>query len=274
MKRTRPYLLKKYENIYRREPKSRVFVLLADIYRQNEELAKALKICQEGLKKHPNFSAGYTALAMIFIDKDELKPAVQALEKAVQLTPESLQTYKLLGSVYRKLKDPLNTLRVYKKILFLEPKNKSAGNIVKKLEVITSAQYDSAGFAFKNLEEISSVLSAVSSETGRSLEVIHPIFKSTGDQEEKQFAVRLSMIKALFYRNKIKKARWFLQEMNNIYGHQENYKKYIQYWENKLGSIAQPEEAAAYSSRAKKIRILRHFLRRINQHENSSLHKT
>lgn len=235
MKPSDQSLIKKYLSIYKKNPHSKVFALLADLYRKQGAIDKAFRLCKAGLKQHPQFALGHIALALILLDINKLKLAVESLEKAIDLAPENIFAYKLLGQTWLKLKDPEKTLQAYKMVLFLEPGNKNAENIIKKLEPVTASQYDKTGFAFKTLKELTQYTSTKSSET-EDIEppILHPIPKIHPQKETDQFEARISMIEALIYRKESSKARQFLQEMKNTYSHHKQFINQIQALENKL----------------------------------------
>ena len=132
-------LLKKYHSIYKKAPESRIFALLADLYRQKRDLKKALSLCEEGLKQHPSFSAGLIAKALILRDLGHRKECAEILEKAIKLAPESLLAHSLLGQIYLRMRDHVNTLKAYKIVLSLDPGNIKARHIVQKLEPFEEA---------------------------------------------------------------------------------------------------------------------------------------
>ena len=220
---------KKYLSIYKKNPKSKVFVLLSELYRKKGEQKKALHLCQKGLEFHPQLSAGYIAQALVLLDMDKQERASQALEKATQISPENILAYKLLGQCYLKLNKPLKTLSAYKMLLFLDPNNKIAQNIVKKLEPITASQYDETGFSFKSLKEMAKHIEQHKTEQKgkKRFPSLYPIMP----KEDKQFQARLAIIEALIYRKDFNKASQFILEMKNIYPKQA---KALKKWERLL----------------------------------------
>ena len=230
MKPANTALIKKYLAIYKKNPKSRVFAILADLYRKKGEIDKALFLCKKGIKAHPQFASGHIALALILLDMNKLEMAAEALEKATDYSPENIFAYKQLGQIYLQLKEPKKTLETYKMVLFLDPENKKAANIVKKLEPITASSYDKTGFAFKSLREVSQ---HIISTPPSPLPSLHPIPKADAQKERTQFEARIAIIEALIYRKELNKAQQFLLEMKNIYtNHQQ--KNVIQKLENKI----------------------------------------
>ena len=234
MKSTDPSLMKKYLTIYKKNPRSKVFALLADLYRKQGIVDKAFNICKAGLKEHPQFALGHVALALILLDINKLELAAESLEKAIDLAPENIFAHKLLGQTWLKLKNPEKTLQAYKMVLFLEPGNKNAENIINKLELTTATHYDKTGFSFKTLEEVTQYTAVKSSDTeDKEPPILHPIPKVHPHKETEQFAARKSMIEALIYKKEFTKARQFLHEMKNIYTHYKQFRNQIQVLETK-----------------------------------------
>ena len=240
VKSINPALIKRYLAAYKKNPKSRVFALLAEVYRKKGNIEKALALCQKGLKEHPQFALGHIALALIFMDMNKLEMAAEALEKATDFSPENIFAYNLLGQTWLQLKNPEKTLQAYKMVLFLDPGNKKAENIIKKLEPLTAAQYDKTGFAFQNIQEVARHISTQTSNTeDNPPPTIHPILKINSQKEMEQFAARSSMIEALIYRREFTKARQFLLEMKNIYTHHKQLRTHITMLENKLPAMSE-----------------------------------
>ncbi len=251
----------KYLRIYKKNPRSQVFVLLADLYRKRGEREKALSLCQKGLEIHPQLSSGYIAQALILLDMDKNKRASEALEKATQLSPENILAHKLLGQTYLRLKNPLKTLSAYKMLLFLDPTNKTAQKMVQKLELITASQYDSTGFAFKSLKEVARHIHQHKETKTASLYPLEP-------EKSPEFSSRIAIIKALIYRKDFEKARHFIMEMKNLYPKQG--KRELQKLEKLLPASALSEGTAKEQKkssqtghrkkRQKKIQKLKHWL--------------
>ena len=234
-------LMKRYLTIYKKDPKSRVFALLAGLYRKQGKLDKALSLCKKGLEEHPYFAPGHIALALIFLDMNKLEMAAESLEKATDYSPENIFAYKLLGQIWLKLKRPEKTLQTYKMLLLLDPGNKKAANIVKKLEPMTAVQYDNTGFSFKSLEEVAKHIYDSSSDFQGKEPALHPIPKPLSQKEREQFETRCSMIEALIYRKELKRAKRFLVEIKNMYSHYKQFGNHIEALEKKLFPVGEKQ---------------------------------
>ena len=255
----------KYLHIYKKNPRSQVFALLAELYRKRGEKEKALKLCQKGIEIHPQLSSGYIAQALILLDMKKNERAVQALEKATQLSPENILAHKLLGQAYLRLKKPLKTLSAYKMLLFLDPTNKTAQKMVQKLELITASQYDPTGFAFKSLKEVARHI-----HQHKEAKPIFPSLYPAKPEKSPEFLSRLAIIKAMIYRQDFEKARLFIMEMKNLYPRQgkqelQNLEKLLpasplKKEQNTSSQSVNRENPHKRQKRQQKIQKLKHWL--------------
>ena len=131
-----PLLVKKYEEILKANPQSKVFCSLAQVYRMEKNLKKAEKICLQGISHNPSYSAGYVLLAKIHRDSNKIDRALAILNQAKELGPENHQVYQLLGEIYREKREPLKTLSAFKMVLFLKPWDQTAKKTVEHLETM------------------------------------------------------------------------------------------------------------------------------------------
>ena len=188
-------LIQKYLEIYNKNPHSEAFVLLADLYRKNGEIDKAFSFCRRGLKRLPQSAKGHIALALILLDMNKPEGAIGALEKALELSPENILAYKLLGQAWLRLKNAEKTLSAYKMVLMLDPQNQKAQKIVQKLApAMGISPQDTTGFTFKSLQDTASYIPSSSAESQGEEEepIIHPLPKVRSQKEQSQFSDRLT----------------------------------------------------------------------------------
>jgi tetratricopeptide (TPR) repeat protein len=153
MQEIQPELIEKYQILLQKDPKSQVFAPLTEAYRKMGLVEEAFRIAVRGVQFNPQFGGGRIALAKVFLDRDNLKGAVDELEKAVDLSPENIMAHSLLGDCYLKSKRPKEALRSFKMVLFLSPNNEKAQKAVRKLESLTADEYEEDVFAMKQLPQ-------------------------------------------------------------------------------------------------------------------------
>ncbi len=229
----KPVAFKRYVNLYREYPKSRIFAPLAHIYRRMGEWDRAFKLCEEGLKEHPDFASGHIVLALLYLDRGQTEKALASLQKATRLSPENILAHKFLARCHLKLKNLSRALNAYKRVLFLDPENSQAAQIVKKLEPLTIKDYEESGFAFKSLTEMA--LSLPREEGAKPAPpVLHPLHRVKSASYVKKWQTRLSVAQALIYRSRFEQARDFLHEMKQAYTHHKEEQAQIQNMEQWL----------------------------------------
>ena len=137
-----PFLIKKYENILVKNPKSKVFCPLAQVYRLRKKLEKAEKICLNGIQYNPTYATGYILLAKIYKDQNQTSKSLETLNKAKELSPDNYQIYQLYGEIYKEQKKLPETLAAFKMVSFIKPWDQNAKKTVQHLEKILSQQQD------------------------------------------------------------------------------------------------------------------------------------
>jgi tetratricopeptide (TPR) repeat protein len=149
----KPELIEQYQDMYLKNPDSKIFAPLAEGYRRMGLIAEALNVAKKGCAMHPTFSSGRLVMGRILLDLGKTLDATAELKAATDLSPENILAHSLLAEAYLKLREPKNALRSYKMMLFLNPENAKAQTAVKKLESLTADEFDSETFAMKPLKE-------------------------------------------------------------------------------------------------------------------------
>ncbi|MGI9548662.1 MAG: tetratricopeptide repeat protein [Bdellovibrionales bacterium] len=129
-----PFLIRKYKSLLAKNPKSKIFCPIAQIYRMSKEFEKARKICLKGIQENPTYATGYIVLAKIYKDQNKIDLAFKSLNKAKELSPDNYQIYQLFGEIYREKKDLEKTLSAFKMVSFLKPWDQTAKKTVQHLE--------------------------------------------------------------------------------------------------------------------------------------------
>src|SRR5437867_2654728 len=80
-----------------REPSSRVFLELAREYHASGNLEEAVRVCRDGLQRHPSYHSARVLLGRSLIDLRRFAEARPEMEKVVQQAPDNLLARRLLG---------------------------------------------------------------------------------------------------------------------------------------------------------------------------------
>ncbi len=123
-------LLRKLE----KEPNSLIFLQLAEEYRKESYYDDALFVCQEGLKRHPNYWSARVALGRIHKEMGHSDLAREELEKVIKAVPDNLLANKLLGDIYMELNLNQEALKRYQLVQMLTPSDGEVINNIQKLE--------------------------------------------------------------------------------------------------------------------------------------------
>lgn len=129
-----PPQFREYLRRYKEDPKSRVFVPLAEAYRRQGRFEDALEICLKGMQFHPDYQSGRITLARCYMDKKEFTRAQTELQKVIERVPDNLLAQRLLGDCLLELKDMTGALHHYKMALVLAPEDVALAERVYTLE--------------------------------------------------------------------------------------------------------------------------------------------
>ena len=112
-----------------------LFPVLADLYFRQDDLRRARKVCEIGLKHYENDSAGLFLLAQIEKQEGNLKEAEKLLERVLLVTRDHLSAAEALCEIQTVLGRATNRLlKSWKLVLDLNPKHETAQTFIKKIE--------------------------------------------------------------------------------------------------------------------------------------------
>lgn len=129
-------LLAKYSELYRKNPKSRVFAPLAQTYRKLGMLDDALRVLNNGIKRHPTYVMGYIALAHCYFDQGKIELAYTTIRPFVSSNLENISLQKLFAKICLKLDYREEALETFKYLLLLNPRDEEVARQVRELEDI------------------------------------------------------------------------------------------------------------------------------------------
>ena len=113
-----------------------LFPILAELYLNQNDLKRARKVCDIGLKHHQNDSAGLYILAQIEKLEGNFKAAEAVLEQVLLFADDHLAAAKMLCEIQTVLGRASNRiLKSWKNVLELDPENETAHAFIKKVEL-------------------------------------------------------------------------------------------------------------------------------------------
>ena len=76
---------------YDADPSSTVFLQLAEEYRKHGMFDEAILICEDGLKKHPNYTSAHVALGRALMGAEKSEQAQLEFEKVLKIAPDNIK---------------------------------------------------------------------------------------------------------------------------------------------------------------------------------------
>lgn len=197
-----PELVERYQILLEKEPTSKVFAPLAEAYRKMGLLPEAKQICEVGVKAHPYFAGGRVALSKILLEMKKWDEARVQLLKATELSPDNLLAHQLLAEIELKLKNPKESLKAFKMVLFLNPQHEKAQKAVQTLESLTADEYEDEIFEMKPLQSIDEPLPELQPMPSNQKRM----------RELKELERALSLFDAYWIRNDFDRAQVILED--------------------------------------------------------------
>lgn len=133
-KKNQSALLAKYFNLYKKNPRSRVFAPLAESYRKLGMLQDAYKILKDGIRHHPNYALGYIVLAHCYYDEEKYELTYNTLRPIINQNADNISLQKIFAQACIHLGHLEEALDTFKYLLFMNPQDKFFAEQVKKLE--------------------------------------------------------------------------------------------------------------------------------------------
>jgi len=112
-----------------------LYPVLADIYLEQNDLKRARKVCEIGLKHYENDPSGLFILAQVEKSEGNLKETESALELVLLYSADNLAAAEMLCEIQTVLgRASSRLLKSWKHVLALDPSNKTAKDFVKKVD--------------------------------------------------------------------------------------------------------------------------------------------
>jgi tetratricopeptide (TPR) repeat protein len=121
---------------FSKDPKSRIFVQLADLYRKNNMIDEALDVLNKGFEFHPDYPVAYLIQGKCYHDKRSYVQARDAFEKTIALDPQNIVALRMLAKTCEILKDERGQIDAYKSIVAIDPLDANAKERLSMLEAL------------------------------------------------------------------------------------------------------------------------------------------
>ncbi len=126
--------IEKLKKKLEKDPLSKFFVPLAEEYKKRGRVEEAINLLLGALVNRPDYTSARVALGKIYFDKKMLSEAQEEFEKVTEQIPDNLFAHRKLANIYYQLKDFNRATEECRAVLFLNPNDNDALEIINALE--------------------------------------------------------------------------------------------------------------------------------------------
>ena len=137
------------------DPASIAFAQLAEEYRRSGQTEEAVRVCQEGLTRHPGYLSARVTLGRALLDLGQLAGARDELQFVVAEAPENLAAVRGLAEIYHREGQTAEALAYYQRALALARHDPEIEEIVQQLsrQLGAAAADPSGGLSFEEAHQ-------------------------------------------------------------------------------------------------------------------------
>lgn len=178
---------------YEKAPDSRLFAPLADAYRKNGDLDRAIEVCEKGLKTYPEYASAHVILGKCFYDKGATERARAEFSRVLELDPENMVALKFMGDILLAEDKHEEAAEYFQKLLAIDPTNDEVSKSVKEMEKefrvkeIDLADETTARKVERPRELATMTLAGIYAAQGyynKALKIYHDIIRDQPDNKE------------------------------------------------------------------------------------------
>jgi tetratricopeptide (TPR) repeat protein len=116
-----------------KDPKSKLFVPLAEEYKKAGDIEMAIQVLTDGLKANPGYVTARSFLGKLLLDRGDIAGAQKELEEVIKAIPDNLLAQRKLGDVYVLQGRGNDAQQRYKAALALNPADKELPSLIADL---------------------------------------------------------------------------------------------------------------------------------------------
>lgn len=113
----------KCQKILDTNPNSQIFAALAEAFRKKGDLEKAFRVCQNGLRVHPDYGAAHVVMAKINLDRGLYDWAEEEVSRARAADGNNRMVELLLAEIYIYKGEYKSAIKLLKKLAEADPQN-------------------------------------------------------------------------------------------------------------------------------------------------------
>jgi tetratricopeptide (TPR) repeat protein len=117
-----------------KDPRSKLFVPLAEEYKKTGDMEMSIHVLREGLTHNPGYVTARSFLGKLLIEKGDLAGAQKEFEEVVKSIPDNLMAQRKLGDLYALQDRPADAVQHYKVVLTINPKDAETAMLIAETE--------------------------------------------------------------------------------------------------------------------------------------------
>lgn len=127
-----PEILKLTDKLTK-DPKSKLFVPLAEEYMKSKMLDEAVMVLMDGLKIHPQFLTARVTLGKVYLEKGQIQEAKAQFEQVMEASPDNLFVHRRLARIYKDEGQVERAGKSCQAVLSQNPKDAEMKNLMEEL---------------------------------------------------------------------------------------------------------------------------------------------
>ena len=132
-----------------KDPKSKLFVPLAEEYKKAGDIEMAIAVLTEGLKNNPGYVTAKSFLGRLLLDKGNLSEAQKEFEEVIKAIPDNVLAQRKLGDVHALQGRAQEALQFFKAVLAVNPKDPELKSLIADIEAGRDVREKIAGPKYK-----------------------------------------------------------------------------------------------------------------------------
>ncbi|MFQ5627173.1 MAG: tetratricopeptide repeat protein [bacterium] len=118
------------------DPDSLLFARVADSMMDHGQIDEAIRICEEGIRKHPYYVTGHMVLGKCYLQKKLFDLAEKEFKRVILFDPKYIAAHKYYGDLMREVGWDNTCEMSYRKILSIDPLDQNAREMLETLQRI------------------------------------------------------------------------------------------------------------------------------------------
>lgn len=109
------------KQLFGKKPESLLFSRIADLYRKEGDINRAIELCQKGLETHPEYVTGRIILGRCYIENENYDSAIDEFTSVCKIDRKNLVAIKMLADVFVKRGETDKAGDLYRILTLLDP---------------------------------------------------------------------------------------------------------------------------------------------------------